>query len=71
MPRAPLYKGRPVTALLVTVGAVLVAAYAALAPTPVDTQPARLILESPPAAHGPDFTTHTVVRSERSARSSP
>ena len=61
MARAPLYKGRPVTALFVTVGAVIAAAYAALAPAPVDTRPARLILEPPPAAQAPDLTEHTVA----------
>jgi hypothetical protein len=45
---APLWKGRPVTALVITIASVFAAAYVAMVPAPVETEPPRLIMEAPP-----------------------
>jgi hypothetical protein len=51
--RAPLSRGRPVSALFITVGAVFGAVYAASVPAPAEVEPARLTIVAPPSASAP------------------
>ena len=53
MPFASQWKGRPVSALLITIGSVFAAAYVAMVPAPTQPDPPRLTLEMPSHAYLP------------------